>query len=900
MKTSPRDQKHYTNKTLANGLRVMFVHDEESHKSAASLVVNTGHFDDPVDRPGMAHFVEHLLFNGNSAYPEVNFINNFVSQHGGQCNAWTGTEHSNYYFDIHPSEFKTALHYFAHLFIDPLFSEDALEREQQAIHSEYKLKLKDDSRRIQQVHKQTVNPEHPFHKFSVGNRHTLSDLPQRPIREELLQFWHDNYQARFMTLVLVSDIATDELAPLVDELFSAIQSSDDEPASKQIPEPLYRQEDLNTFIGIYPVKELHKLNVTFAMPSMQELYATKTLSYTAHIIGYEGAGSLYDNLKQRGFVNALSAGNGISGSNFKDFNISIELTELGEQHLDEILECIFAYLNYLKQHVPPEYIYQEQQRLNQISFEYQEATKSSKLATQLALNMHHYPQHDYIVGDYRMDGFNPSHWQQVLDYLRADNIRVTLVSQAVGTDQKAHWYHTPFSIQDIPKERLHSLNEEQWQAYNFAYPKPNPYLAEENHLQPLDFNQTHPVALSQDLGWVCWFKQDISYRVPKGNIYVGFDLPFGVANKKNQSMMRMFCDMLLDSVAEQHYQAEMAGLHYNLYAHNGGITLYTSGLSNNQEALLLDLIHSMLLPNFELSRFEEVKRLLIKHWRNNEASKPINQLFTQLNSKLMPNIANAQELASELSSVDFEEFLAFCKVLMRQVYVEALIHGNWTTSQALAIFEQLKSTLKDCEFVAELPRQILPLSHKTEKSVEKQSAHPDAAALLYVQGINQCDMSDDITEKAMYILVSQILAPYSFNYLRTEKNLGYLAGSGYMPLCNVPGLVMYVQSHNFDATALVDNLTSCLNDFKEELQHINEQEFAHHKQAVIHQYQETANNLNQKSQQLWISVGNKDYEFNQKQNIVTELNQIRLPQLQQWANANLCSTDFRGLLLATL
>ncbi|MUH72286.1 hypothetical protein GNP35_07225 [Psychrosphaera haliotis] len=84
MKKSPNDNKNYQSVTLDNGIRLVFVEDSACSKSACSLVVNTGSFDDPKDRPGFAHFIEHLLFNGNQKYPSPNELSNFISKHGGQ------------------------------------------------------------------------------------------------------------------------------------------------------------------------------------------------------------------------------------------------------------------------------------------------------------------------------------------------------------------------------------------------------------------------------------------------------------------------------------------------------------------------------------------------------------------------------------------------------------------------------------------------------------------------------------------------------------------------------------------------------------------------------------------------------------------------------------------------
>ena len=900
LKISPNDNNTYRTFTLANGLRVLITHAPDAHKSAASLVVNTGSFDDPTDRPGFAHFIEHLLFNGNQKYPKPAELNDFVAKHSGHCNAWTSTEHSSYHFDVLPSEFHRALDYFANMFIEPLFNNEAIEKEQNAIHAEYKLKLKDDSRRIQQVHKETCNPEHPFHKFTVGNKHTLSDLPGRQVKQELIDFWHNYYQAQFMTLAIVSadDIAL--LESKVIELFSNIHSHYTPSKKPKVKVPLYRGQDLAQFIAIKPVKELHKLNITFPFPGTDPWYQDKMLSFVAHIIGYEGAGSLFECLKYKGLVNALSAGNGISGSNFKDFNVSIELTEKGENNLEDILMEVFAYLNQLRVMTPPSYLYDEQRKLGDVSFKYQENIKPLKFANNLALNLHHYPVSDVLYGDYRMDGLNLERWHQIFEYFTAENLRVTLVSQGVHCDKKAHWYHTPYSVEIIPAEYIAELNNSQNTVHEYQFPKPNPYLTKEPKVEEANFTSPIPVQIVHELGSQAWFKQDVSFRVPKGNMYLGLDLPFGIKNKTNQTMMRFFCDLFMDAVSEQHYQAEMAGLSYNLYAHNSGMTLYTTGLSNNQDELLLTLLDSMLNIEFNQIRFEEVKKQLIKHWSNAENNKPISQLFALLNSNLTPNLASSMELANELNQISFEMFNTFQQSLFSQIYSDLLIYGNWDHQQAIEINNKITEKLAHIERVAELPRVIENYSEQKLKTIYKNIDHCDSAAVIYIQGSNKDSAcGDTLIEKAMFILISQILSPFSFNYLRTEQQLGYLAGSGYMPLYNTPGFAIYIQSHDYDSDQLSNELASCLSLFAEEISTMSEQELLLHKQAVIHQYNETASNLNQKSQQLWIAIGNKDHTFDQKQKIAEVIATFNTKQISSWCQNHLVKSNLSGLALGS-
>ena len=72
MHISPNDTNQYRYLTLENGLRVLVVQDRDAQKSAAALAVNVGHFDDPMDRQGLAHYLEHMLFLGTEKYPNEN------------------------------------------------------------------------------------------------------------------------------------------------------------------------------------------------------------------------------------------------------------------------------------------------------------------------------------------------------------------------------------------------------------------------------------------------------------------------------------------------------------------------------------------------------------------------------------------------------------------------------------------------------------------------------------------------------------------------------------------------------------------------------------------------------------------------------------------------------------
>ncbi|KHJ44315.1 peptidase, M16 family [Trichuris suis] len=97
---SPEDKRLYRGLELSNGMKVMLVSDPTTEKAAASLDLNIGHLNDPRELPGLAHFCEHMLFMGTEKYPTENEYQNFLTTHGGNSNAFTSTDHTNYHFEV--------------------------------------------------------------------------------------------------------------------------------------------------------------------------------------------------------------------------------------------------------------------------------------------------------------------------------------------------------------------------------------------------------------------------------------------------------------------------------------------------------------------------------------------------------------------------------------------------------------------------------------------------------------------------------------------------------------------------------------------------------------------------------------------------------------------------------
>ncbi|WP_462157711.1 insulinase family protein [Pseudoalteromonas sp. GB56] len=873
MNISRNDNRLYQPLTLHNGLRVLLVEDKESPKAAAALTVNTGHFDDPWHRQGLAHFVEHLLFLGTKQYPGAGEFHDFISHHGGTSNAWTGTEHTCYYFDITQQYFFPALERFSQLFISPLFNEHEIEKERNAIDAEFKLKIKDDGRRIYQAHKETVNPQHPFAKFSVGNMNTLSD-DKGPMKEELETFFSEHYQAQWMTLVLCGPQPLTELKKWAQDLFSGIAATGTKKPA--ISEPLYRPEDLALELHIEPHKHLQKLIISFAMPSIDEFYKHKTVSFLAHLLGYEGEGSLHSILKNQGWINALSAGGGINGSNFKDFNISLALTDEGIEYYQDIVETVFAYITLIKQNINSLHaLYRDKQTLLQIAFDNQEKARLLDWVSGVSVNMHHYPSDHYLYGDYLMAGYDSAQFSRVLSWLTPKNMRLVLIHPGVSSSKTTKWYNTPYYTQQLDEAWLTALATIDTPLSTMSLPDVNPYLQRPCVLHELVAPSSTPEKLASHPGFNFWFKQDATYRVAKGHFYLALDSKLAVKDVQHMALTRLFADLFIDCVAERFYPAELAGLNYHISSHQGGLTLHTAGLSSSQLELAQGLLDALFNADICSKRFAEYKKQLVRHWESSNQNKPVSEIFSRIGAQIMPWNPTPSALAQALKSTSYIQFKKFRKAFFDAIHIEAFLHGNWRPADAYDFLRLVQGHLQHRANIEAISRPLVEIGIVEKKEVSLASN--DHAMVIYYQAI-----TSDIREKVLMMVVNHLINQPYFNALRTEQQLGYLVGAGYAPFNSRAGLAFYVQSPSVAGEDLLKHHNAFVTTYLNEFASMPNDVWQQAKQSLYRQIAEKDKNLRLRSQRFWLAISNPDVDFTLQANLLSTLETIEFNEVNTY------------------
>ena len=113
---------------FANGLTVVAVEQSHIHSIELAMFVRSGLRFENITNNGISHFIEHMLFRGNSAFRNSYLLNREFERIGRDLRASTMSDHTYYGFSPHVSNLNRAMDLFAEFFLRPTFPEIELER----------------------------------------------------------------------------------------------------------------------------------------------------------------------------------------------------------------------------------------------------------------------------------------------------------------------------------------------------------------------------------------------------------------------------------------------------------------------------------------------------------------------------------------------------------------------------------------------------------------------------------------------------------------------------------------------------------------------------------------------------------------------------------------------------
>lgn len=891
---SDSDRREYRYITLPNQMRVLLVSDAETDKAAASLDIHIGSAQDPQDYQGLAHFLEHMLFLGTERFPTAGEYQAFINAHGGSHNAYTSFEHTNYFFDIDADYLPETLDRFADFFISPLFNEEYVKREVNAVHSEYRAKIKDEGRRSLDVFKSIVNPEHPFAKFSVGNLTTLPINSEQhgSLRQQLLTFYDRYYSANIMTLVVVGKESLDELESMIEQRFTAVPNKNVTIAT--IDEPMFNEGTLPLYVEIKPLQQQRILSLAFPLASEAAYYRDKPLQYLGNILGHEGAGSLLSYLKAKGWVEGLSAGVGLSYRGGSSFNISIKLTSLGVTQVDGIVTAVFQAVHRIAESGDQPWLYKEQRAINAQQFRYKEFPEPAHYALGLAGDMHYFAEQDILRGSYLMENYDWPLIQEFLRKLTPQNSIISLNAPEVTTDQTTHFYQVDYRLKSISEQQLAV-----WQGAgvndDIQLPEPNIFIASDLNIKSAaastpDSQKNLPELLLDSNGMRLWFKQDTDFNLPKGSVFFSFRTPLAVDTVRNQVLLKMYVSMVIDQLNELSYPAYLANLNYSLHQHSRGFSVKINGFDDKQPVLLDQLLQALVKPQLDATRFANIKKEHQRGLENRSKQQPYHLAMAELPELLYRQQHSSEQLLAVYQNLTLEQLRGFTSQLYAQGEVDMLVYGNYLRAEAKAYSSQVAEQLLNQHRPADAIEILKLDSGNYARALD--SDYADSVLMFYLQAQ---DLS--VERRAAMGITAQLLRADFYSLLRTEKQLGYIVTSGAYPIIEVPGLIFLVQSPVAGPGQLQTEISDYLNQKQQFASELTEQQFIRARETLITRLSESPKNLVEQAERYWQDIARSYYGFDSRNLLIAALEGLTLAAWQQYFVEDVISAQRKGLWL---
>lgn len=210
----------YHKKVLKNKLTIIEVPSTDAESVVVDFFVKTGSRSETPKENGISHFLEHFLFKGTKKYPSAMAITELVDGIGGEMNANTGKEHTQYFIKAHHSRLEMIFQILTDMIQNPLLDKPEMEREKGVIVEEINM-YKDSPRAVvSNLLEETMWPKQALGRDIAGSPETVTKFTQAMFRSYLER----HYQTGNMLVGISGKYDRKKLNQLINKYWSKLPS----------------------------------------------------------------------------------------------------------------------------------------------------------------------------------------------------------------------------------------------------------------------------------------------------------------------------------------------------------------------------------------------------------------------------------------------------------------------------------------------------------------------------------------------------------------------------------------------------------------------------------------------------------------------------------------------------
>jgi len=202
---------------LANGLTVIIHEDKSTPMVAVNVVYNVGSKYEEPDKTGFAHLFEHLMFGGSINIPD---FDDHIQDAGGENNAFTNTDLTNFYEVLPAENIETALWLESDRMLQLRFSKKSLDTQKKVVIEEFKETCLNEPYGDMWHHlSRLCYKVHPYQWPTIGK--DMSHIAEATL-DQVKTFFYHYYRPDNAVLVLAGNIDVKKGIQLVEKWFGSI------------------------------------------------------------------------------------------------------------------------------------------------------------------------------------------------------------------------------------------------------------------------------------------------------------------------------------------------------------------------------------------------------------------------------------------------------------------------------------------------------------------------------------------------------------------------------------------------------------------------------------------------------------------------------------------------------
>ncbi|HKC04705.1 MAG TPA: pitrilysin family protein [Patescibacteria group bacterium] len=209
----------FRKKILPNGLTLLTVPMPGLESVTVTVWVKTGSRNEDGKVGGISHFLEHMVFKGSKKRPSAKAISETVDAIGGEFNAGTSKDWTNFYIKTRVGNIETAMDVLSDMVLDPILDATEIEREKGTIIQEIAMYEDTPMMHIPDVFEEVIFEGNPLGWDTAGTAKTVKTIK----RSDFLAYRDIHYHPEQMMVSVVGGIDEKKSLSLVEKYFSSLK-----------------------------------------------------------------------------------------------------------------------------------------------------------------------------------------------------------------------------------------------------------------------------------------------------------------------------------------------------------------------------------------------------------------------------------------------------------------------------------------------------------------------------------------------------------------------------------------------------------------------------------------------------------------------------------------------------